>query len=493
LPTSAATLPAQLVKAFREGRAAVFVGAGASIAAGLPSWQELVAKLASELPFEPDLPGGVFSPHALLNIPQYYEYEFGRRELHKRLEELLSEREPSRIHNLLAQLPNRLYYTTNFDGLLEDALRDSDRTQIALIADDDEVRYRTDHRGIQVRKLHGTIERHRTIVLTRGDYASLRTHNPLMFETLRSHLSEYAFLFVGYSLNDPDFTAIFDDVLLTMGDMRQMHYMCIPSVHELERQDLRHRGIEAIDLGTWGTPGAPTEGLTAFLTELAAETSDITHVKRFFDGVRRGDEVPIIVSSRTHEHEQFVYIAECDLHVATQVEEALGRLGCTTRRVADRRALHDVEMLAQHDLVLVCSPFGNDVTARAFELISGGPGGIGLAFEDDEGIRSVHQLVDARRFHADNPVDADGSARSREHAVIARYRNPWNPERRLFVFAGLYALGTHAVGTFLKDLRNYERIPDGGAHLEAVLTMSYHDHDPYDYRYEIDDIVAVSR
>lgn len=41
-------LPSELIDAFRENRAAVFVGAGASVAAGLPNWDDLIVQLARE-------------------------------------------------------------------------------------------------------------------------------------------------------------------------------------------------------------------------------------------------------------------------------------------------------------------------------------------------------------------------------------------------------------------------------------------------------------
>jgi hypothetical protein len=487
------SLPAQLIDDFRKGHAAVFVGAGASLASGLPSWQGLVTELAPTLELTGDLPNGLFSPQLLLNVPQFYENRLGRRDLQNKIESLFSNKRPSRIHELIAELPTELFYTTNFDELLEDALRLCDRGSPAVIADEGDARDRVDYRGVQVRKLHGTLSSPRTLVLTRRDYATFSRESSLMLDALRRHLAEHAFLFVGYSLADPDFRAVFNEVLLMMGRMHQRHYMTVTDISDLEREDLRKQGLEAVDLSAWGTGNDMTESLTRFLEALTAHTSDLSHIRRFFTSLRRGDEVPIVVSSRTHEHEQYVYIPECDLHVANQIEQALSGVGAITRRIADRRALRDHELLSTHDLALVCSPFGNRVTREAYARLSDLGIDAQVTFQDQHGERGLRLAGDGRSFQADNPVQAgDAEEGYREHALIARYPNPWNPERHVFVFAGLYALGTHAVGTFLSDLSNYQRLPDAADPLEVILSVRYGDHDPYDYRYSIEDVILAN-
>jgi hypothetical protein len=463
----------------------VFLGAGASIAAGLPSWQDLVSILASELGIAADFADGSFSSMNLLNIPQYYQNDRGRRSLITQLDAALASHGPSPIHDLIAALPTDLFYTTNFDHLLENALAAAERDRYALIVDENDARAYADHDGVEIRKLHGTLGRHESIVLTRRDFAEFRHRSPLLLGGLSTHLASHTFLFVGYSLSDPDFGLIFDDVLRNMDDMKQFHYFCAPAITDHEREDLNQRGVKAIALAEW-SDGDASAGLAAFLTSLTTATSDLTHVKRFFSGLRRGATVPIIVSSRTHEHEQYVFIPECDLHVANEVERALQLLGCTARRMADRRAIGDSDMLAGHDLVLVCSPFANQVTHAVFAdpaLTEHGPR---VSFREDGGSRLL--LIDATRdeFRGDNPVRADASRHYQERALVARYRNPWNPERHVFVFAGLHALGTHAVGHFLSDTSNFAKLPDMDTPLEAILTVGYSDHDPYDYRYEIE-------
>jgi hypothetical protein len=66
-------------------------------------------------------------------------------------------------------------------------------------------------------KLHGSIEQPDTIVLTRSDYARARVDRAEMLGFLRSELVETAFLFVGFSLSDPNFGLLHDDIRLVYG------------------------------------------------------------------------------------------------------------------------------------------------------------------------------------------------------------------------------------------------------------------------------------
>lgn len=493
---SAAEIPRQLIDAFRDRRAVIFLGAGVSRSAGLPSWQNLAADLAKDLDFPADLEEGSFSTDSLLKIPQYYENKFGRRALQQRLEELIQPNGASRAHDLIASLPCDLYYTTNFDELLESSLRvATEDERFPVIADENDARYHAGRRGLQVRKIHGTLSRPLGIVITRQDFARVRNRSQVMFEDLRGDLRDHSFLFIGYSLSDPDFVALYDDVLSTMGDMRQVHFICLPGATELERDDLKRRGFEVLDILGWDSDRSDiSRGLGAFLDELADKTDDLTQIKRFFSGLRKGQEIPIVVSSQPHPDEKYIYVAESDLVVASEATEALAKLGCRGQRLTDYRALRDFDLLLEDDLVLVCSPFGNTFTrelyARADEHTSGKF--TQVEFIQTDAGRAIVAKQGAKEFHADNPVTADGSGPRQEYALLARYDNPWTAGRSIYVLAGLHAIGTHAVGRFLGKNESFRALPAVNGRLEAVLTVEYVEHDPYDYDYKIADVHILS-
>lgn len=48
MPFNSSNIPGPLVAAYREGRCAMLVGAGASVGAGLPTWKQLLEKMIEE-------------------------------------------------------------------------------------------------------------------------------------------------------------------------------------------------------------------------------------------------------------------------------------------------------------------------------------------------------------------------------------------------------------------------------------------------------------
>jgi len=478
-----ARIPPQLVDAFRDRRAAVFVGAGVSMSAGLPGWHEVVASLARHL----NLPDDSLSTDALLRVPQYYRNRLGAHALQNKLEGLIPAVSPSEAHRLSAKLPCDLFYTTNFDELLERSLEERRAEKFPVIVSEEEAQFHSDRSGLQVRKIHGSITRPGTLVITREDFATVRKERPVLVDTLRSHLRSNSFLFIGYSLNDPDFAAIYDEVFLAMGEFHQKHFIALPEASDLEREDLRGQGLEPINILDWDPKRESlSAGLEGFLTDLVAQTDDLAHISRFFGPLGRRHSVPIVMSSQAHPAEKYIYVAECDLVVAAETERILDQLGCTGSRIADHRAMQETEQLLSGDLIIICSPFGNEFAAMLFEK---------AAEESDHQFASVafvekgagRAIVgpNGAEFFAGDPVMADGATRKTEHALIARYPNPWSPGKSIFMFAGLYAVGTHAVGEFMRSADNFREFPDAEASIEAVLTIEFTEHDPYDYKYEV--------
>jgi SIR2-like protein len=228
--------PNELVDALREGRAAVFVGAGASMAAGLPSWDELVSVLARNLGINaPSLP---YSADFLLKVPQYYVNQSdSRRDLMRILERLIEDGKTKfrktkpklhrPIHHYLAQLPVKMFYTTNFDKFLEEELHQQGIEHV-VIDSEKMARQFTDRRRCQVRKIHGSIPGDwDDLVLTRSDFSNLPSTRPILYQALGDDLISHAFIFVGYSLRDPDFSSVYNSYFATMKGKHQVHFLTL--------------------------------------------------------------------------------------------------------------------------------------------------------------------------------------------------------------------------------------------------------------------------
>ncbi|HLM06125.1 MAG TPA: SIR2 family protein, partial [Blastococcus sp.] len=126
LPDSLRELAEQLGETARRGQLAVFIGAGVSAAAGLPTWEQLVGELAARSGLDDDLREG------LSRLPPQDSAALVARELGRdRLEEFVKERfgpgPYALAHALVADLPVQEFVTTNYDPLVELAASDMGR------------------------------------------------------------------------------------------------------------------------------------------------------------------------------------------------------------------------------------------------------------------------------------------------------------------------------------------------------------------------------
>ena len=494
-PAPAVTIDRRLIEAFARRRVAIFVGAGVSVSAGHPTWQELISKLAMELGIEPDV-GSEYSSGLLMRIPQYYENEFGVAALARAIDAGLGDGRPSAIHTRLAKLPCNLFYTTNFDELLEDALEDEEVDREVIVTDHDASVYgRSD--SCQVRKIHGTISRPDTLVITRTHFARWERDHPGLHRKLATDFNDFTFLFIGYSMIDPDFNAVYDENFFDSLPYHDRHFILIGNTNEHERTDLKGRGLEPIMLEHLPGDDASQQTL-AFLNYLEAEASEISHIGSYFRGIqRRGDgDLEIVVPSLLHETEGFVYRPLCDTYAKDQIREALHKLGAHPRILSDEEAMEAPEDVLSRNPILVGSPFGNRLTNFVFERA-----------QTDDRIRRLvpdefceseegRTLIDSRgeRYFAPDPQGSDGITHQKEYALVARYSNPWaeTDDEWFYLLAGLHAMGTAAIGDFLADLKNFRDLATRAATNEAtLLELDYVSHNPYQYEYKLLDVHSL--
>lgn len=254
-----------------RGKAVLFIGAGLSVGVGLPSWRHLASELASEI--------GCSTTASPLDIAQYYENERGRHELHEKLRSQIKERPVSysENHRKLASLGFRVVITTNYDRLLEEALRASGY-EVHVVVSDIDVSYWDEEQEVQVLKLHGDIENADSIVITRTDYSSFFRTHPGITHRLRAILLDCPLIFVGYNLEDPDFNFILDEITFDLQGHRPPSYFVGFNIDKFRQKDLEQRGIRVmsipIDISESGTePQEPyNEALGKLLDELSSRT-----------------------------------------------------------------------------------------------------------------------------------------------------------------------------------------------------------------------------
>lgn len=199
------------------GNGVLFVGAGVS-AGCFPRWQRLINHLRDEF--------GITSQASdALDIPQWVVEAHGRAALERRMVEVFRDpsKKPTALQRLLARYPFDAVFTTNFDQLMEHAFR-AQGHQVNVVIEDSQVgRIRKGDRVALV-KMHGCVSAPDTIVVTRDDYETYAQYHPAIVTHLQSLLATRTFLFVGFSLTDPNFRAIYSTVQYVLGAYRRFAF-----------------------------------------------------------------------------------------------------------------------------------------------------------------------------------------------------------------------------------------------------------------------------
>ena len=119
----------ELKKAIKDKNVILFVGAGISATLGLPTWNDLVAKMGEDLGFDADL----FQQYGdNLILAEYYSLIKGRiGELRSWMDEnwkiSKANIKKSSIYETIVKLEFPLIYTTNYDHCLEKAFETFNR------------------------------------------------------------------------------------------------------------------------------------------------------------------------------------------------------------------------------------------------------------------------------------------------------------------------------------------------------------------------------
>jgi hypothetical protein len=201
LPDPLPALAEQLGDRARRGQLALFIGAGVSAAAGLPTWEQLLDELAAHSGLDGDLREG------LSRLPPQDSAALLARELgRERLQEFVRHRfgpgPYALAHALIAGLPVQEFVTTNYDPLVELAAADIGRDLSVLPYDE----ARPGRPWLL--KLHGDAAHPDGVVLTREEYLQLGDSRAALAGVLHSLLLTRHVLFVGTSMLDDDLIRI---------------------------------------------------------------------------------------------------------------------------------------------------------------------------------------------------------------------------------------------------------------------------------------------
>jgi hypothetical protein len=247
LPPRLRALAETLGRRGREGELALFVGAGVSAAAGLPTWTRLLEELAELCDLEPGLRAG------LAGLPPQDSAALLARELgHERLATYIGERFADRActlaHAALAGLPVTELVTTNYDRLLEVGRRRRGSRAVGP-----PVRRGRPPAGRGCSSCTATPARPDSVVLTREQYLRSGDNRAALAGVLHALLLTRHVLFVGASMLDDDLIRIAHDVrsaLQSLGPRRAGGLGTVLALHaDPARARLWERDVDTVAVG----------------------------------------------------------------------------------------------------------------------------------------------------------------------------------------------------------------------------------------------------
>lgn len=196
-----------LIKAIKEDRLVLFIGAGVSVNSGYPTWPSLVDMMAKRMKLQ-----DVSSiPNYLQMIPEYMSLQ-DPAVYHDMLQKYFADRKNMNndiLDALLEWNPTHII-TTNYDNLIEHALMKANKQGICkeyqmIACDEHLIKANKEHFYI---KMHGDVENFTALVLKESDYLSYSQKHVLIEMVIKSLLVNHVFLFVGYGMQDTTLNTI---------------------------------------------------------------------------------------------------------------------------------------------------------------------------------------------------------------------------------------------------------------------------------------------
>jgi Sir2- and TIR-associating SLOG family/SIR2-like domain len=209
------------VKDLAENNVAIFAGAGLSRASGYVNWGELLFDIADELGLSID------REYDLVSLAQYHVNEKSRAKLSKKIiEEFTEENELTDNHRILARLPISTYWTTNYDTLIENSLKEANKVI--------DVKHQVEHifntrpkRDVVIYKMHGDVSLPTKAILTKEDYEGYHTTHEPFISALTGDLITKTFLFIGFSFTDPNLDYVLSRINVKHSKEKRHHYCFI--------------------------------------------------------------------------------------------------------------------------------------------------------------------------------------------------------------------------------------------------------------------------
>ncbi len=236
-----------LFKLIREEEVIIWAGAGISMNAGYPSGNKL-----SEIIYGNLSEAEKNAINKNLNLPDLTEEIFrikngNRNFLIKNLKSIFDKvHESSESHSLISKIPHfKTIITTNYDKLFELSYQEN----CNVIYDENNIPYITKDKT-QIFKVHGDLSQPNSIIITKTDYNNffkLDSESNTFWTVVKERLSTNVVLFLGYNLEDPNISVIFDRISDSLKENRKECFLISPNLPAHKVTDLLRKNISYID------------------------------------------------------------------------------------------------------------------------------------------------------------------------------------------------------------------------------------------------------
>lgn len=227
-------LPKLLSNEIQLGNCVLFAGAGTSVDAGLPMWNELLRNMIDELDnrviLEDDIKNELF---ALLKegrnliVAEYCRTRLGEQLFGEFIHNSLkTKNRRSVIHEILSEIPFSAVLTTNYDSFLEKYRRDA---RVILPKELSELGYQGIKRiaedSIPIVKLHGSFDNPNSIIFSDTDYRKALYSSTEYRRAVSQLIEDKSCLFIGFSLIDNNILAFLQSILEKSNSFARKHYI----------------------------------------------------------------------------------------------------------------------------------------------------------------------------------------------------------------------------------------------------------------------------
>jgi hypothetical protein len=263
-----------LARAIANRQAILFVGAGASMGVGLPSWENLITHMECELGIDSSVVGRRQGSYQTL--AEYYRISRGslgplRSWMDRNWVVSKDKVAASALHRLIVELDFPAIYTTNYDRNLEVAFELHGKPYVKLANARDIARATP---GVtQIVKFHGDFDDDGSLVLTETDYFDRLNFDSPLDVKFRADALGKAILFIGYSLSDMNIRLLLHRLWQTWSRSgyerdRPRSFVFMARYNPVEEAVLAHWGITMLSADSEADPG---EATSAFLAHLKNE------------------------------------------------------------------------------------------------------------------------------------------------------------------------------------------------------------------------------